>query len=47
VKSTHAAKFSDVPDDVGALFMKTEYITLHPGHETSPKTIASFLAAQR
>ena len=42
-----AAKFADVPADVGALFMKTEYIVMHPGHETSPKTIVSFLSASR
>jgi hypothetical protein len=47
IKVADTAKFSDVPPDVGALFMKAEHIVLHPGHETSPKTIASFLAASK
>jgi hypothetical protein len=47
VKDAHAARFSDVPDDTATLFMKAEYISLHPGHETSPRTIESFLADLR
>jgi len=46
VRVADAGKFADVPADVGALFMKAEYIVMHPGHQTSPKTIASFLATQ-
>jgi len=47
VSSAHAAKFADVPADLAALFIKAEYIVMYPGHETSPKTIASFLSAPR
>jgi hypothetical protein len=44
VAKSHAAKFSDVPTDIGELFMKAEYIVIPRGHETSPRTIARFLA---
>ena len=47
VKLADDARFSDVPADIGALFMKAEHIVMHPGHETSPKTIVSFLSAPR
>lgn len=47
VHGRHAASFDDVPQDLGKLFVQAEYIVMHGGHETSPRTISSFLAANR
>jgi hypothetical protein len=47
VRAQDLASFADVPADVAELYMKAQYIVIHSGHETSPRTIESFLAAQR
>src|SRR5262245_29415270 len=44
VKAEHTGKFADVPSDVAALFVRAEYMTIHIGHHTSPRTIESILS---